>query len=354
MMTSIIAAVIVFGILIFVHELGHFFLAKKFGIGVLKFSLGFGPRLLGRKIGETEYIISAFPLGGYVKLLGEDPGETLPPEDLPRSFSAQPVWKRLIVVGAGPLFNLLLAVLIFSVVFMVGIPVLVSEIGEVASDSPAMVAGLKTGDKVVAIDGKEIWRWEDMFNIVYHSAEKELNFSIEREGERFDVKIRPNLVEDTTILGEKIKRGQIGVRPKGTSILERSNPAKAVIMGIKRTWDISALTVVGIVKLIQRKLPLETIGGPIFIAQISGEQAAAGFLSLMLFVAILSVNLGVLNLLPIPILDGGHIFFFLCEAIIGRPVSIKHREIAQQIGLVILISLMVFAFYNDLMRIFVK
>ncbi len=351
---SIFAFVFVLGILVFFHELGHYLIARRIGVKVLKFSLGFGPKLAGRKIGETEYLISAVPLGGYVKLLGEDPTEEMSPEDRGRSFSDQTVGKRIAIVMAGPVFNLILAALIFVFLFMVGIPLLTTEIGDVIGDSPAMKAGVLPGDKIVAINGKEISLWDEMKEIIEKNREQAMTFTVQRGDNRIDLKITPMVVDDENPLKEKVRVGRIGVRPKGAFTIKRYNPVSAVILGIERTWNITELTVLGIIKIFQREIPADTIGGPILILQMAGQQASEGFVNIMLFIAILSINLGVINLFPIPILDGGHIIFFLIEAVMGKPVSIKKREIAQQVGLFLLISLMLFAFYNDIMRFFIK
>ena len=349
-MTTIISFIVLLGLLIFVHELGHFLLAKRLGVGVLKFSLGFGPKLIGKKIGETEYLISAFPLGGYVKMIGEDPGEVVSQEDLQRSFQNQPLLRRTAIVAAGPVFNLILAALIFSIVFMTGVPVLTSKLGEISKESPAFSAGLKKGDRIVSIDGTLLRRWDEMVEIIQRSSGVRLTLSIEREGKRFDVPVIPEKKKTRNIFGEEREVGMIGVASGGEFIQEKASPHIAVLKGFGKTIDISILTIVGVVKIIQRIVPADTIGGPILIAQLAGEQASAGLTSFILFTAMISINLGVLNLLPIPILDGGHLFFFLIEAIRRKPLSVKMREVAQQIGLFIIIGLMIFAFYNDIMR----
>lgn len=349
-MITVISFIILLGILIFVHELGHFLLAKRLGVGVLKFSLGFGPKLIGKKIGETEYLISALPLGGYVKMIGEDPGDVVSPEDMERSFQSQPILKRTAIVAAGPIFNLFLAALIFSVVFMTGLPVLTSKIGDIVEGSPAVSAGLENGDRIVAIDGTPVKRWDEMVGIIQKSTGVRLTLTVEREGTRFDVPIIPEKKTSKNIFGEEKKVGMIGVAAGGEFIKEHLSPLKAIVKGFERTIDISALTVVAIVKLIQRVIPAETIGGPLLIAQMAGEQASAGIINFILFTAVISINLGVINLFPIPILDGGHLFFFIIEAVRRKPLSIKMRERAQQIGLFIIVALMIFAFYNDIMR----
>jgi regulator of sigma E protease len=350
--TTVVSTIIVLGILVFVHELGHFILAKKLGVGVLTFSLGFGPKLIGRKIGETQYQISAFPLGGFVKLIGENPEEEVKEEDRARSFAAQPVWKRTLIVSAGPFFNFFLAVILFSTINLFGIPYLPSAVGRVTPGLPAEQAGLKDGDMVMAIDGEKISKWDDLFRIIRNSKGKELIIKVKRDGEILEFKVTPQPYKEKNLFGEEVETFKIGIESPKEPLIEKVSPIVALGNGLLQTWQGIKLTVVGIVKLIQRVIPAKTIGGPILIAQLAGEQARRGLLSLVLFMAILSINLGVINLFPIPILDGGHFLFLGLEAILRRPISIKKMEIAQQVGLIFIILLMLFAIYNDLIRIF--
>jgi regulator of sigma E protease len=351
-LTTIIATAIVLGILVFVHELGHFLLAKKLGVAVLKFSLGFGPKLIGKKIGETEYQIAAFPLGGFVKPLGEDPSEEVKEEDRPRSLWAQPIWKRSLIIGAGPLFNFILAAALFSSINLFGIPYYPAKIGEVSPGLPAEMAGLKKGDVVLSVNGEEVMRWDDLSMIIRNSKGKDLLLKVKRDGEALEIKVTPKPSTQKDLFGEEISVFVIGIIPFDEIIVEKVGPFVAVGKGLSQTWFGIKLTVVSVVKLIQRVIPAKTIGGPILIAQMAGEQAKRGLLSLILFTAILSINLGVINLFPIPILDGGHFLFLGLEAILRKPLSMKKMEIAQQIGLIFIILLMLFAFYNDLIRVF--
>ena len=351
---TILPTIIVLGIIIFVHELGHFLLAKKLGVGVLKFSLGFGPKLVGRKIGETEYQIAVFPLGGFVKPLGEDPSEELKEEDRHRSLWAQPIWKRALIFGSGSFFNLLLAVAIFSTVnIFVGIPSTPpATIGEVSSGLPAEKAGLKKGDVVLSVDGVQVSKWEELAKIIRTSKGKELLIKIKRNGEILEFRVTPQAAKDKNMFGEELSTFVIGIKSSGEIVVQKVNPFVAVGHGFVQTWQIIELTIVGIVKLIQRVIPAKTIGGPILIAQLAGEQAKRGLLSFALFMALISISIGVFNLFPIPILDGGHFLFLGLEAVLRRPISIKKMEIAQQVGLIFIILLMLFAFYNDLIRVF--
>ncbi|MGQ9507866.1 MAG: RIP metalloprotease RseP [Thermodesulfobacteriota bacterium] len=351
-LTTIVSTVIVLGILVFAHELGHFLLAKRLGVGVLTFSLGFGPKLIGRKIGETQYQISAFPLGGYVKLIGENPDEKVKDEDLHRSFSNQPVWKRALIIGAGPFFNFFLAVVLFSGVNLFGIPYFPPKVGEVSAGLPADKAGIKKGDYILSVDGEKISKWDDLSRLIRNSEGRELTLRIKRNGEELDLKVKPQSSKIKNIFGEEVSTYMIGITNSGEVLIQKVHPLAAIGQGFIKTWQGIQLTVTGIGKLIKRVIPAKTLGGPILIAQLAGEQAKRGLLSLILFTAILSINLGVINLLPIPVLDGGHFLFLAIEALLRRPISIRKVEVAQQIGLILIILLMLFAFYNDLVRIF--
>ena len=350
--TSIIAAIIVFGVLIFIHELGHFLVAKRVGVGVLTFSLGFGPKLVGRKIGETQYQIAAVPLGGFVKLIGENPEEEVKEEDRARSFSAQPVWKRGLIVGAGPFSNLFFAALLFSIINLFGIPYLPAKVGTVNPDFPADRAGLQKGDLILSIDGKDLSTWDELSKIIRGSQGEELLITFKRDDKTIQARIAPQASKVKNLFGEEVNTFVIGITPSEDVMIREVGPLAAIGKGFGQTWQGIELTVVTIVKLIGRVIPAKTIGGPILIAQLAGEQAKRGLISLMIYMAILSINLGVINLFPIPILDGGHFLFLGLEALLRRPISIKKMEIAQQIGLILIILLMVFAFYNDLIRIF--
>ncbi len=348
---TIIATIIVLGVLIFVHELGHFLMAKKAKVSVSIFSLGFGPKLFGKKVGETLYQVSLIPLGGYVKMVGEDLAENVPSEQLARSFFAQPVAKRLGIVIAGPCFNFLFAVVAFAAIFMVGMPTLLPEVGEVKTGYPAYQAGLQKGDRILEVDGTPIKRWEALAEVIHRSGGRPLPLTIERGGTKIQVSVTPQLSTQKNLFGEDEPMGQIGITPSGKTFIDRSDPFTATYKGLAQSWQIMELTVVSLVKMIEEKVSAKNIGGPILIAQLAGEQAKAGMLSFVIFIALISINLVVLNVLPIPILDGWLILLFIIEAVRGKPVSLHLRERAQQIGVFIIILIMLLVFYNDLSRI---
>ena len=356
-MYSTVSAIVVLGILIFVHELGHFLVAKFCGVRVLVFSLGFGPRLFGFRKGETEYLLSAVPLGGYVRMLGEgkgDDGVGLTDEEKPFSYEYKSPWQRLAIIIAGPAANILFAALLFSLVYLFGVPSLSSVIGEVNHEMPAYAAGFQAGDKIVLIDDRAISDWEQLSAAIRASGGRELVISYERGNTLLETRVVPNRVESKNIFGENVVTYVIGITASGETEIKHYQPGEALVQGLSETWKVAYLTVVGLVKMIERVIPAKELGGPIMIAQMAGQHAKAGVLSLLYFMGIISVNLGVLNLLPIPVLDGGHLLFITMEILLGRPVSMRKIEIAQQIGLCLLISLMIFVFYNDLTRIFTK
>ncbi len=353
MSTNIFSFVIVLGVLIFFHELGHFLVARFFGVGVEKFSLGFGPRLFGKKVGLTDYRISAIPLGGYVKMVGEEPDADIAPEDIPLSFTHKNVFKRILIVAAGPLFNLLLSVIIFYVIFQIsGLYILKPSVGQVQTESPAFKGGLEKGDMIVAIDNRPVQSWDEMSTIIKESGGKTISLTVERSGSELLVRVTPNVKMIQNIFGEDTERYVIGIVASGDFYTKDLNPFEAMGESILQAYRVTRLTVLSIVKLIQGTVSTKTLGGPIMIAEMAGRQAKEGVASLVFFIALLSINLAILNFLPIPVLDGGHLLFFFIEALIGRPVNTRMREIAQQIGIFILILLMVYVFYNDITRIF--
>jgi regulator of sigma E protease len=349
--TTLLSFVIVLGVLIFFHEFGHFLIARLFGVGVDKFSLGFGPRLLGRKIGRTDYRISAIPLGGYVKMVGEEPDAEVDPADISISFTHKHVVKRMCIVAAGPFFNIFLATIIFFGIFLIsGTFTLKPSVGTVRDGSPAFVAGINQGDLITAIDGVPVSSWEEMTEIIGGSNGKTLEIRVRRNGLDQVFRITPELIPEKNVFGEDIQRFIIGISASGDTEAQDLNLLQAFAESLIQTYRITELMVVIIGKLITGDISTDTIGGPIMIAKMAGDQAKSGIGNLIFFIALISVNLAIINLLPIPILDGGHLLFFFIEAIKGHPVSLKVREVAQQIGLFIILLLVILVFYNDIFR----
>jgi len=348
---SVLSAILLLGIIIFVHELGHFLFAKLLKVRVEKFSLGFGPKIIGKKYGETEYLVSAIPLGGYVKMLGETPENELTEDEKPFAFNTQRLWKRFAIIFAGPFFNLVFAAVIFFFSFLNGMPVLLPDVGAVMTGTPAEKAGLMKGDKILAIDGKALTQWDEMTDIVRSSPGKPLSLDIQRGGATFAVSVTPEKKKIKNLFGEEKEGGLIGIQPSGDTALRKESLGDAFKDSISKTVELSELTVISVVKLVQRVIPMDTVGGPIMIVQMAGEQASRGALSFFIFMAVININLGIINLFPIPILDGGHILFIGIEAIRKKPLSEKFISISQKIGLAILLSLMVVVLYNDFVRL---
>jgi regulator of sigma E protease len=446
---TLIAFVIAISILVVVHEFGHYWVARRMGVKVLRFSLGFGKPLWMRRFGrdQTEWAIAAIPLGGYVKMLDENEGEVAK-QDLPRAFNRQPTLKRVAIVLAGPLFNFLFAILAYSILNMVGVDGIRPIVGKVAENSlaqqagfrqgdvllaidgykveswdqrrlylyekaldratvhftvrdaegrmherllnlssltaadvgagllerqvglfpslpelapvigtleehgAAAQAGLQVGDRIVAIDGRAVDTWQDTVKAVNAAPGVALRLRIERAGQSLEFSVTPRQVESG---GQRLGRIGVGVRipelPADMRVLVRQAPLAALAEGVETTWRMSALTLKMLVKMLQLEVSTKTISGPLTIAQYAGASAQIGLDRFFMFLAVVSISLGVLNLLPIPVLDGGHLLIYLVEAIQGRPLSERVLHWGQQIGIALLFALMALAFYNDFMRL---
>jgi regulator of sigma E protease len=350
-MLSILYGLIALSFLILVHELGHFMVAKLANVRIITFSLGFGKKLLRFKRGETEYALSAVPLGGYVKLLGESPDDEVPEEDKGRSYAQKPPFVRMLIAFTGPIFNILFAFVLFYAIFLAGYSVLSTKVGSVEKGYPAYEAGVQQGDVVVSIDGRPITEWGELMEIMGAAPQKALKFGIRRDGKILEFSIAPKEVESKNIFGETIKRKIIGITASNDFVTKRETLMGATTKAFYQTYNLSKVTIVGIVKLIEGSISPKNVGGPILILQTAGKQAKEGVAPFISFVAIISISLGVINLLPIPVLDGGHILFHAIELVTRRRLSQRTIEIAQKVGMTILILIMVLAFYNDLTRV---
>ncbi|MDR2142529.1 MAG: RIP metalloprotease RseP [Deltaproteobacteria bacterium] len=455
MVTTLLSFVVLLLVLIFVHELGHFLAAKLLGVRVEKFSLGFPPKAWSKKIGETEYQLAWLPLGGYVALFGETPGEEIPVEQRQYSFSHKPLWVKAIVVVAGPLFNIIFA--IFALWLVIGIagaqhlpPVvgLISEEGpayqaglalgdvvtavdeekvryfsdiqrlvgqgqgqpvrltvkrgeesltfpltpvrrrwtnplgdttqswslgfeplvrpflaEVLPDKPASQAGLLAGDLILSINGLPTPDWTDVVRIIsetdkvekvdgqtIHQEPQPLELKVERAGQELSFQVTPVLDPKYEVDGSAGFTPVVGIKPRLEIIREPLGFFGSLRAGLAETWDVSRLTVMTFVRLFQAKLSVKVLGGPILIAEVAGKKAREGLVDYIWVMALISINLAIINLVPLPILDGGQLFFFLIEGIRRRPLSLKFREVCQWVGVTAIVALMILVFYNDIHR----
>ncbi len=350
---TVLITIGVIGVLIFVHEFGHFLAAKMMGVKVEIFSLGFGPKLVGFVSGETEYRISAVPLGGYVKLYGEQPEESQEIKEPEKAFIHKKLWQRAFIVIAGPLMNFIFPIFIFWILFATaGVYVIPPVIGKVLPNSPAQKAGLKPGDWIVAINNHKVNSFEDL--VIYlreHTNLKEVVLTVKRGEKVFVKKVRPIFKEGYNIFRKKTKIPFLGIQAKVTFVHKRYGIFKAFYMAVKKVWEFTYLTFVAVLKLISGQLPLSTLGGPITIGKMIGQNAKYGLLPVISFMGFLSINLGIINLLPIPMLDGGHLLLYVIEAIRGKPLPMSVLELIFKIGIAILILIMIAVFYNDILRL---
>ncbi len=343
---------ITLGVLIFIHELGHFLACRFAGVGVEKFSIGFGPELLSWQGKETRYSISLVPFGGFVKPKGETQEEIEQcgkPD--PRDFLSASVWNRFLILVAGVAMNFLFAYVLFVSVMLIGRPVLSPVIGGFVKGYPAEISGLKIGDQVVQLNGARVMDWQDMTLQILETKGEPLEFVILRDGKQETVRVIPQLEEGHDIFGKLRRVPRIGIKPGENFATEQYGLRDALVNGAEFEWRLTALTYEALWRLVTGQLSLKTISGPIGIVSMAGHAAKMGIVALLQFTAILSVSLGVINLLPVPALDGGHLFFLVIEAIRRKKVSLAFQERVTQIGFYFLMTLMVLVVYNDLVNI---
>jgi regulator of sigma E protease len=475
LLTSIVAAAIILAVLIVVHEAGHFAMAKRLGVRVIRFSIGYPPKIWGIRRGETEYAIGATPFGGYVRMLGEEVGEdprtdelqnyirelaldmlesaekhrwklpakeaeqkivalaklvcahaepsassraiafeatgssaaleldpseetnsrpleiigrALKPEEadvmheidvrgsLPeamtylsehptpalmqsfqsRSFPTQKLWKRFAIVLAGPAANIIFAPILMSVVFLLGVPMLLPVVGQAKDGLPAHAAGLLPGDRIMAVNGQPVEFWNDFSALVKSSGGAPIKLNIERgsgsSAVRRDLTIAPKREDEASVYGNKVPTWIIGVVPRGDEEVKHYGPIEAVGHGVSQTVDITETLMVGLWEIVNGSIPVrQALGGPIMIAQMAGKETHEGLSAVLMFTVMISLQLGILNLLPVPLLDGGHLLFFAFEGLRGKPLQLRTREMALQVGLLLIVALMVFAIFNDISHI---
>ncbi|HEY9156729.1 RIP metalloprotease RseP [Candidatus Binatus sp.] len=447
MIPSILYAALVFAVLVVVHEAGHFAMAKKVGVRVLRFSIGYPPKVFGVRRGETEYSIGATPFGGYVRMLGDEVGEEPKPEELTlylheigldligaarepgvvqaasgfddnlraladrlsgpgagvahsvigrelkpdeallldevrrqpkvddaiktlaehspaklaeayckRAFPTQPLGKRVLIVLAGPLANIIFAPILLTLVFMTGVPELLPVVGKTTNNLPAAKAGLRAGDRILAVDGRPMESWADFSKTVKAGDGSAIKLEIDRQQQgtsaRSTIVIKPTRLDQKTIYGTNATTWVIGVQPRGDEITKQYGPFGAVKEAGETSVEMTYQMVVGIASIFSGSTPVrEALGGPIMIAQMAGKEAREGFANLAMFTVMLSLELGIINLLPVPLLDGGHLLFFIFEGARGKPLELRYREAMLQVGLFLLVALMAFVIFNDISRI---
>lgn len=340
MLQTIIAFVFVLGLLVIVHELGHFATARMVGMGVREFGVGFGPKLASKRYGDTVYSLGVVPLGGFVKIAGMDPDE----EQEADSYGNKPIWARMLVIAAGSLMNFVLPVLLFFIVLVsagVDQPSEAPILGKVFADKPAAMAGLAPGDRILTVNGQKMDVWMDFVNAIRVNANKEVVISYERAGKVGTLKVVPEF-------DAKAGRGVIGVMPVINKY--QPGPGEALGMAFKQTFAVGATVFGGLIQMISGQAPAD-VAGPIGVAQMTGEVAKMGFIPLLQFAAFLSINLGFINLLPVPVLDGGHLVTLAVEAVRGKPLGRDKLQLIQMIGFALLMGLMLLATFKDIIRL---
>jgi regulator of sigma E protease len=352
---------IVIGILVFVHEYGHYGVARLFGIRVEAFAVGFGPEIIGwTDRNGTRWKLGAIPMGGYAKFAGDANGASQPdptladrvaPEERGDLFHFRPLWQRALVVAAGPLINFAFAILIFTVFFMTyGHQITPPVVNGVVAGTPAAEAGLKPGDRFIEVGGQGIERFEDVMRIVTINPGTPLEMQVARGDSVKRIDVTPRIVTGTDRFGNEYKIGQLGVE-SGERIVVQHGPLQALRWAVVETWDTTRMMWDTIVQVVTGRRDIGDLGGPVKIAQFSGQSASLGLPALVSFIALISINLGFINLLPIPMLDGGHLFLYALEGVRRRPLNPKVQEWAFMSGFALLMSLMIFLTWNDLQSV---
>ena len=343
-----IVFLLILSVLILVHECGHFLAAKRLGIKVEKFSLGFGPKLLSKKAGDTEYMLCAVPFGGFVKMAGDNVEEF---KGQPDEFLSRKPGQRVSIVFAGPFFNYILAFLCLWMVYFLGFPKFTTTIGELVPGLPAQTAGLTVGDKIVEVDGERVEFWEELSKKIHSKKGQPLRLKVARDSKEFEVQITPASKEVETIWGKKVEVGLIGIKPSSEIIKVRYNLWVALVKGTQSLIQMTVMTGVAIFYIIIGTMSFkESVTGPLGIFFITSNAAKVGFSAILHVVGILSMSLAIFNLLPLPLLDGGHIFLAGLEKIRKKPLAPRIEEWINNIGLSFLIILAIFIFGNDLIR----
>lgn len=350
-MISFIIFLFILGILIIVHEFGHFIVAKKIGVRVEKFSLGFGPQLLKKKKNETEYSISAIPLGGYVKLAGDNLEEYKGGGD---EYFAKPPYQRMAIIFFGPLLNYILGIIFFWLIFFVGYPTVAAKVGGLIEGFGAKEAGIQVGDKIIAVDGKKIESWEKLQEIIQVKKDASLaRLFVVRDNRELSLDVKIKGKEFNDLLGQKRNVGLIGITPSDETVRLKYGFGESFILSINKTLDLTVITYKALWRMITGKLSLrESVTGPLGIFYITSKAAHLGIIAVLHLIAVLSISLAIFNLLPLPVLDGGHIVLLAIEKVRGRTLSLKAERLIMQIGLTIIITLAIIVTYNDILKFF--
>jgi len=348
---GILTSLIVLSFLIFFHELGHFLAAQFFGVHVEAFSIGFGKKIFSKVIGKTEYCLSMIPLGGYVQMKGQNDSDPTKKSVDNDSYNTKRPWQRIIILFAGPFANFLLAFILYIFIANLGVTKLLPVIGNVGVNTPASKIGLLKNDKVIKINGKEIKIWDDLSSIIKKSSGA-LVLEIKRENKVKNIRVTPEIKEVKTIFGENIKYRILGISPLGKTIVIKFSLLQSINFAYNETLKATTLILKSFQKLVEGVIPMKDLGGIVSIVQVTAQASEAGIIALFALTALISVNLGVLNLLPIPALDGGHIMFNIYEMITKKEPNEKVLYKMTVIGWAILLSLMAFTIFNDLFRIF--
>ncbi len=345
---SLLIFLTVLSVLVVVHEWGHFITAKSLGVRVEKFSLGFGPKLLSRVHDGTEFMLCAIPLGGYVKMAGDERTNCKGEKD---EYYAQPPGHRALIVVMGPVVNYILAYLCFCVVFIFGYPTLASKVGEVVSGYPAQISDLKKGDTIIRIDSVNIQSWEDIQKYIVTSRNEQLNFTILRDGQKISKVITPRHEVITNIFGQKENIRMVGIKPEDEIVVLKFGFVESIVKAFTNLVEITTTTYKALYRMATGAMsPKDTMTGPLGIYDIIKKAAAMGFFYLLYVVGIISASLAIFNLLPFPVLDGGHIFFLTIEKIRGKNFSPQTDEVVSKIGFSLIICLALFVFYADFER----
>ena len=347
-------AIFVLGLLVLLHELGHFVVARRCGVRVLRFSIGFGPVLWRWKRGHTEYAVSLLPLGGYVKMAGESrPSSELPSvAGEPWEFSSKPVGVRAWIVAAGPLVNYAISILSLWTVLVIGYPELLPTVGRLIEDMPARAAGVQVGDRIMAVEGTPIRTWDELTRIIHRSANRPLSLAVQRDDATLTLRVTPLAREQMDPFGRARTVGLLGVSPSGAFTTYRVSPLEAVHQTASKQVEWLSQTGLSLWSMVTGRVPMqESMTGPIGIVYMTSEAVRMGLGALLYLVSIFSLSLAIFNFFPIPILDGGHLLFLVCEKFRGRPVSLSVQERAAQISFALLMTMVVLVCFNDLNRL---